>query len=77
MAAARAVLESRRQDGANQEGGYADTTGYAPINTPDEVRDPNRWQPLRVPDGQGGARVQECVVSHWRLVRPFALASGH
>ena len=34
--------------------GYADTTGYAPINTPDEVRDPNRWQPLRVPDGQGG-----------------------
>ena len=40
------------------------------------MRGPDRWQPLRVPVGQGGSRVQECVVPHWRLVRPFALTTG-
>jgi hypothetical protein len=45
--AAAAVLGRRAGDGANQAGGYADTTGYQPVNAPDEVLDADRWQPLR------------------------------
>lgn len=82
--AVQAVLDYRRGDGANQFGAasvtatapYADTSGYAPANTPDALADPNRWQPLRVPDGRGGTVVQKCVVPHWGRVAPFALDSG-
>jgi Domain of unknown function (DUF6851) len=49
--AAAAVLAYRAGDGANQADGYADTTGYRPVNTPDEVLDADRWQPLRLPSG--------------------------
>jgi hypothetical protein len=76
LAAAQAVLDFRHGDGANQTGGYADTTDYAPVNAPDELRDPNHWQPLRVPDGQGGSRTQAYAAPHWGQVRPFALTSG-
>jgi hypothetical protein len=31
---AQAVIAFRHKDGANQLGGYADTTGYQPVNTP-------------------------------------------
>ena len=46
--AAYAVITFRHSDGANQLGGYADTTGYQPVNTWDKVNDPWRWQPLCV-----------------------------
>jgi hypothetical protein len=49
--AAAAVLAFRATDGSNQAGGYADTTGYQPVYTPDEVLDADRWQPLRLPSG--------------------------
>jgi hypothetical protein len=79
--AAAAVLEFRHHDGANQLGDlapglYEDYTGYAPVNDADRVVDPNRWQPLRVSDGQGGLTTQRFVAPHWGLVRPFALSSG-
>lgn len=79
--AARAVLAFRHGDGANQlgdrhPGAYSDYTGYVPRNDPDHIRDPNRWQPLRVPDGRGGFVVQTCIAPHWGLVRPFAMTSG-
>ena len=32
--AAKAVIDFRHKDGSNQLGGYADTTGYQPVNTP-------------------------------------------
>jgi len=48
---AAAVLAYRAGDGANQAGGYADTSAYRPVNTSDEVLDPDRWQPLRLPSG--------------------------
>lgn len=70
-AAAQAGLDFRADDGANQHGGYADTTGYQPVNTPDEVTDPNRWQPLSTADGAG----QAFVFPHWGQVAPFALTS--
>jgi hypothetical protein len=74
--AAKKVLDARRDDGSNQANGYADTTNYQPVNTPDQMIDPNRWQPLRVPDGQGGYTVQRFLVPHWGQVRPFGLSSG-
>ena len=51
--AAQAVLDYRHADGSNQLNGYADTTGYKPVNTGDTVVDPWRWQPIRVPLGTG------------------------
>ena len=79
--AAAAVIEFRHHDGANQlgdlaPGRYADYTGYQPVNSPSEVLDPNRWQPLLVPDGQGGSVAQTFVAPQWGLVTPFALTSG-
>src|SRR6185436_3107247 len=64
-------------DGSNQlgdlnPGAYTDYTGYAPVNTPDTVRDLNRWQPLRRPNGT----VQVYLVPFWGRVIPFALKSG-
>jgi hypothetical protein len=70
--AAAAVLAYRAGDGANQAGGYADTTGYQPVNTPDEVLDADRWQPLRLPSGT----VQAFATPHWYRVTPFALRSA-
>ena len=76
--AAAAVLAFRSGDGANQAGGYADTcvpACYLPVNTPDQVNDVFHWQPLRVPDGNGGFVVQKFLTPHWRNVTPFALTS--
>ena len=78
---AAAGLDFRHADGSNQlgelhPGGYSDYTGYQPVNTPDSINDPDRWQPLRVPDGQGGFTVQQYSGPHGGLVTPFALTSG-
>jgi hypothetical protein len=72
--AAAAVLAFRANDGSNQAGGYADTTGYVPVNTPDQVNDPFRWQPLRHPTPTGGTVVQKYSTPHWQNVTPFALS---
>ena len=61
--AADAVIAARRNDGANQAGGYADTTGYTPTSPPG----PLTWQPLPG---------QSFIVPHWQNVTPFALASA-
>jgi hypothetical protein len=83
LAAARAVIEFRHNDGSNQLGNlsasgvpYSDYTGYKPVNTFDQVNDPNRWQPLPVPDGRGGITGQTYSGPHWGNVIPFALTSG-
>jgi len=72
--AAQAVLDFRHGDGSNQAGNYVDScvpACYQPVNTPDTVIDPNRWQPLRLPNGT----VQAFATPHWRNVIPFALSS--
>ena len=74
--AAQAVLALRHNDGSNQAGDCADTSGYMPVNTPDQIVDPTRWQPLRVPNGSGGFVVQKSVTPHRGNVAPFALTSG-
>jgi hypothetical protein len=79
--AAAAVLAFRHRDGANQlgdlaPGAYADYTGYQPVNTPSQVVDPNRWQPLIVSNPDGSLTTQQFVAPHWGRVTPFALTSG-
>ena len=44
-AAGEGAQRARLYDGMNQTGDYQDTTGYAPVNTAFELRDPSRWQP--------------------------------
>jgi PAP2 superfamily len=76
-AACTAVLAFRHADGANQlgdlaEGAYADYTGYFPVNSPSQITDPNRWQPLTFSNG----RTPSFLAPHWGLVTPFALPAG-
>jgi hypothetical protein len=71
----QALLDFRHHDGANQlgdlaPGAYKDYTGYAAVNTPTQINDPNHWQPLVV----GGA-VQPFLGAQWFKVTPFALTS--
>jgi hypothetical protein len=73
-----AVIAVRHQDGSNQLGDinggapYSDYTGYVPVNSPDEIVDPNHWQPLVNPNGT----VQKFLAPHWGLVTPFALVEA-
>jgi hypothetical protein len=62
--AADAVIAHRTNDNANQAGGYADTSGYQPVNPPPPapVVDPWRWQPQTSMSGS---------TPHWRQVLPF------
>src|SRR5919199_1352298 len=46
-------------------GPYSDWTGYRPVNGPEHVDDPDRWQPQPVPDGRGGMTVQQFVTPQW------------
>ncbi len=76
--AAHAVTEFRHHDGANQlgdlhPGAYSDYTGYQPVNDPDHINDPNRWQPIRFSDGMGGFVTPGYIGPHWGNVIPFAL----
>jgi hypothetical protein len=75
--AATAVLAFRHGDGSNQlgdlaPGAYTDWSGYRPVNPSERLVDPNRWQPLRQPDGT----VQRFLAPHWGLVTPFGLHVG-
>jgi hypothetical protein len=79
--AAEAVLAFRHHDGSNQlgdlaPGTYLDYTNYEPVNEANNLVDPNRWQPLVVPDQQGGITTQRFVAPHWGRVTPFAMTSG-
>lgn len=72
------VLDRRRDDGSNQygdlsPGAYSDYTGYQPVNTPDTLVDPNRFQPLRLIDDEGNVFVQSFLTPHWGKVTPFAM----
>ncbi|MFB7666565.1 vanadium-dependent haloperoxidase [Kitasatospora sp. NPDC056138] len=73
---AQAVLDFRHQDGANQLNAYADTTGYQPLNQPQDVTafdpglitSPAHWTPLIVK----GA-TQHFVTPQFATTVPFAL----
>jgi hypothetical protein len=81
---AKAVLDFRHDDGANQLGDYnggapySDWTGYTPVNDWNRVSDVYHWQPLCVPTPPPGATsctgtVQRFATPQWGKVTPFAL----
>ena len=82
--AAKAVIETRKGDGANQYGeeegsngeAYFNYVGYEPVNSADENVDPNRWQPKYFSDGKGGQYAPGCLTPFWDKVKPIALKSG-
>ncbi len=74
-------------DGANEENGYVDDTGYWPVNEPFNINesgtvmvDPNRWQPISfdyavTQNGLPlGANTQVFLGSNWGKVKPFAMS---
>lgn len=83
--AGKAVAAFRERDGMNQlgdEGGqkynrlpYSDYTGYEPVNTAYDLRDPSRWQPRIVSDGSGIFRVQQFVTAQYRKTKPYAIGN--
>jgi len=82
--AAKAIIEARKGDGANQYGEesdsintpYFDYSGYAPINSADNNIDINRWQPKYFSDGKGGTFAPGCLTPFWDEVKPIALKSS-
>lgn len=75
---ARMVIEYRDGDFANEHATlndpcWSDYTGYQPVNTWDKVNDLDHWQPLRSENPPGEFKVQQFLVPHWGLVKPFAL----
>ncbi|GIF42936.1 vanadium-dependent haloperoxidase [Actinoplanes xinjiangensis] len=83
-AASSRVLAARKHDGSNRDGDeggrkynlqpYADYTGYQPVNTAYELRNPSRWQP-RVINNEGLVRSQHFVTPHYGRVRPISYRS--
>jgi hypothetical protein len=81
-AAANAALNVRDRDGMNALGDgngrrfnrrpFEDTTGYSPVNTPDNIRDPSRWQPLINTRGNGLFAAQEFVTPQWARTLPYS-----
>jgi PAP2 superfamily len=76
--AARNVLYGRHQDGSNQLGdlrerAYSDWTGWKPVNPPDKLVEPRRFQPPSSVDAQGKLQVRNFGAAHFALVRTFAL----
>ncbi len=78
--AAQAVIDYRRHDGANQFGDevgssgvpYSDYTYYMPVNPPDKIIDPDRWQPITFKK-DGKNFTPGFLTPHWYRVKPFAL----
>lgn len=73
--AAEDLMSVRRKDGSNADGGYADTTGYAPVNPSAQERvDIARWTPENIPiDPEDGDPEQSFLTAHWGRVDGFAL----
>lgn len=79
---AEALINYRHHDGANQladeiGGGpapYSDYTYYKPVNQPDKINNPDRWQEITFdkPDGKGKI-TPSCLTPHWYRVVPFIL----
>ena len=82
--AAQAVIEYRRHDGANQLGdeagcdgsAYSDYTYYQPVNPPDRILDPDRWQPITFTRPDGTKFTPGFLTPHWYRVKPFVMQSG-
>ncbi|MFO0912951.1 MAG: vanadium-dependent haloperoxidase [Pirellulales bacterium] len=72
---AAAVLAYGLNDGSNEAGNYADTTGYVAGNAPLDVSQPsttmaspNQWQPLKI-----GSNTQKFLTPQWGDVASFGM----
>lgn len=82
--AAAAVISYRRHDGANQHGDeaggdgtpYGDYTYYRPVNPPDRIIDPDRWQPITFTLDDGKKVTPGFLTPHWYRVKPFVLENA-
>jgi hypothetical protein len=82
--AAKALLEYRRNDGANQFGDevgsngepYSDYTFYRCKNTADNCVDPDYWQPIMFTKPDGTKFCPDFLTPHWYRVKPFVLESA-
>ena len=81
--AARAVIEARLTDGANQKGdmdasgiAYQDYTRYEPINTADKATDIMRWAPKYFKDSILGTYAPGCLTPQWGKVKTLLLDSA-
>ncbi len=82
--AAAAVISYRKTDGANQLGDesggngkpYADYTFYQPVNPPDKIIDPDRWQPITFTLPDGKTVTPNFLTPHWYRVKPFLLENS-
>ncbi len=104
--AVAAYINERRYDGSNFLHGFKEGSSlvypdpYSPVNSPDPIADagefgadfnPNRWQPLRVPNGTVIDSENKPIIDrlnidsfgdqgflspHWGGVTPFALSHG-
>ncbi len=79
--AAEEVINYRKNDGANQLGNepggngtpYSDYTFYKPVNPPDRIIDPDRWQPITFTLKDGKKVTPGFLTPHWYRVKPFIL----
>jgi hypothetical protein len=82
--AAKNAMAARKNDGTNREGDeggrqynrqpYADYTGYKPVNSAYDLRDPSRWQPNTVLK-RDVFTVQEFATPQFGLLKPFSYNS--
>lgn len=80
-AAAAALAEYRKHDGANQFGDelgstgvpYSDYTFYRPVNPVDKIIDPDCWQPITFQFANGKTAIPGFLTPHWYRVKPLAL----
>ena len=71
-----AVVVSALDDGANQLNGYADNSGYTPVNAdPDSQISIEHWTPEYVPI-DSGENLQEFLTPHWGGVDLFAASNA-
>ncbi len=80
--AGQAVALGRENDGMNQLGDadgrsynpepYRDTTGYVPVNTAYELKDPSSWQPEMQRQGMGIYKIQQFVTPQYGLTEPYS-----
>lgn len=81
-AAGLAIVAARENDGMNQLGNangrtfnpmpYMDYTGYEPVNTAYELKNPSRWQPDIQRKGVGLYKIQQFVTPQYALTEPYS-----
>jgi hypothetical protein len=80
--AGAAVVAAREHDGMNQLGDedgsayfkrpYSDYTGYAPVNSAEQLNNPRHWQPDTLTNGSGIFSSQQFVTPQLGVTQPFS-----